>query len=210
MATSGVFVVLEGGDGSGKSTQASRLVARLRESGREVIATREPGATDVGAAIRSLVLGGGDLDPRTEALLIAADRAEHVTSVVRPALARGAVVVSDRHVPSSLAYQGVARGLGVDEIARLSAWATDGLIPDLVIVLDVPAEVATRRRSAPEDRMEREPDSFRAAVNQAYRDLAVRFGWTLLDGAAPVEDVAEQVWKAVHAMLGSPEGQPPP
>lgn len=201
MATSGVFVVLEGGDGSGKSTQAARLVARLRELGREVMVTREPGATEVGAAIRSLVLGGGDLDPRTEALLIAADRAEHVAEVIRPALERGAVVVSDRFVPSSLAYQGVARGLGIDEIARLSDWATGGLQPDLVIVLDVAPAEAAARRAGPEDRMEREPDSFRAQVNQAYRDLSGRFGWTLLDGSAPEDVVAEHVWAAVAPLI---------
>jgi dTMP kinase len=201
MATSGVFVVLEGGDGSGKSTQAQLLVSRLRDLGREVVATREPGATEAGAVIRSLVLGGGDLDPRAEALLIAADRAEHVAEVIRPALDRGAVVVSDRYIPSSLAYQGVARGLGVDEIARLSAWATGELTPDLVVILDVAADEAAARRAGPEDRMEREPDSFRSAVNQAYRDLAVRFGWTTVDGSAPVEVVAEQVWAAVRPLV---------
>ena len=201
MAPSGLFIVLEGGDGSGKSTQVKRLLAQLRESGREVVATREPGATEVGAGIRSLVLGGGDIDARTEALLIAADRAEHVARVIRPALERSAVVVSDRHVPSSLAYQGVARGLGVEEIARLSEWATGGLTPDLVVVLDVPAEVASRRRAGPEDRMEREPAEFRAMVNQAYRDLADRFGWTLLDGTGPVEEVAGQVWALVRPLV---------
>jgi dTMP kinase len=147
MATNGVFVVLEGGDGSGKSTQATRLVARLRAAGREVVATREPGATELGAAIRSLVLGGGDMDSRTEALLIAADRAEHVAQVIRPALERGTVVVSDRFVPSSLAYQGVARALGVDDIARLSEWATGGLQPDLVVLLDVPPAVGPAPRT---------------------------------------------------------------
>ncbi len=201
MATRGVFVVLEGGDGCGKSTQARLLVSRLRDLGREVVATREPGATEAGAAIRSLVLGGGDLDPRAEALLIAADRAEHVAEVIRPALERGAVVVSDRYVPSSLAYQGVARGLGVDEIARLSDWATGGLAPDIVIVLDVPAREAAGRRAGPEDRMEREPDAFRVTVNQAYRDLAVRFGWTVVDGSAPVEEVAEEIWEAVRPLV---------
>ncbi|MEW6472687.1 MAG: dTMP kinase [Actinomycetota bacterium] len=201
MATRGIFVVLEGGDGSGKSTQAAGLIGRLRETGREVVATREPGATEVGAAIRSLVLGGGDLDARTEALLIAADRAEHVAAVIRPALERGAVVVSDRYVPSSLAYQGVARGLGVDEIARLSAWATGGLQPDIVVVLDVPSEVATLRRAGPEDRMEREPAEFRALVNKAYRDLADQFGWTVVDGTAPVDEVAEAIWGLVRPLL---------
>ena len=202
MATGrGVFVVLEGGDGCGKSTQAALLAARVRERGREVVATREPGATGVGKAIRALVLDGRDLDPRTEALLIAADRAEHVAEVIRPALARGAVVVSDRHVPSSLAYQGVARGLGVDEIAGLSAWATGGLVPDLVVVLDVDPVAAAGRRAGPEDRMEREPAEFRAAVNRAYRDLAGQFGWVVLDGGAPVDAVADQIWKLVQPLL---------
>jgi dTMP kinase len=165
------------------------------------VVTREPGGTDTGARIRALVLGGSALDPSTEALLIAADRAEHVAEVIRPALARGAVVVSDRYVPSSLAYQGVARGLGVDEIVRLSEWATRGLEPDLVIVLDVPADEAARRRAGPQDRIEREPDSFRAAVNEAYRDLAARFGWTVVNGAAPIDVVADQIWEAVRPLI---------
>jgi dTMP kinase len=201
MGASSVFIVLEGGDGCGKSTQARLLVARLQALGREVVVTREPGATEVGAAIRSLVLGGGDLDARTEALLIAADRAEHVARVIRPALERGAVVVSDRYVPSSLAYQGVARGLGVETVARLSAWATGGLEPDLVIVFDVDPATAGGRRAGPQDRMEREPDSFRASVLAAYRELAARYGWTVLDGSASVDAVAEQVWAAVERVL---------
>jgi len=201
MAGRPAFVVLEGGDGCGKSTQAEILATRLRSAGREVVRTREPGATEAGAGIRALVLGGGDLDPRAEALLIAADRAQHVAEVIRPALARGAVVVSDRYVPSSLAYQGVARGLGVEAIARLSEWSTGGLEPDLVIVLDVDPGEAARRRAGPQDRMEREPDSFRASVNGAYRDLAARFGWTLVDGSAPVGVVAEAVWAAVRPLV---------
>lgn len=201
MAAEGVFVVLEGGDGSGKSTQMALLVDRLRALGREVVTTREPGGTEVGAAIRALVLDGGALDPRTEALLIAADRAQHVFEVVRPALGRGAVVVSDRYVPSSLAYQGIARGLGVGEVARLSEWATGNLTPDLVVVLDVPAVEAAGRRAGPEDRMEREGESFRAAVNEAYRDLAARFGWTVVDGSAPAEQVARAVWAAVRPLV---------
>jgi dTMP kinase len=201
MSPRGVFVVLEGGDGSGKSTQAARLAARLQASGREVVVTREPGGTDIGARIRTLVLGGGTIDPATEALLIAADRAEHVAQVIRPALERGAVVVSDRFVPSSLAYQGVARGLGVEEIARLSEWATGGLQPDLVVVLDVPAEEAVRRREGPQDRMEREPAEFRVLVNEAYRDLADQYGWTVVDGSSPVEVVAEQLWKVVRPLV---------
>jgi dTMP kinase len=192
--------VLEGVDGSGKSTQAARLADRFRSDGREVVTTREPGATPAGAAIRAVVLGGGPLDARAEALLIAADRAEHVARVVRPALERGAVVVSDRYVPSSLAYQGVARGLGVDEVERLSAWATGDLRPDVVVVLDVTPEVAAARRSGPGDRIEREDDRFRHAVRQAYLDLASRYGWVVVDGSRPSDEVSEAVWAAVQAV----------
>ncbi|MGH9037245.1 MAG: dTMP kinase [Acidimicrobiia bacterium] len=193
-------MVLEGGDGCGKSTQVARLAERFRGEGREVVITREPGATPAGAAIRAVVLGDGPLDARTEALLIAADRAEHAAVVVRPALERGAVVVSDRYVPSSLAYQGVARGLGVDEVERLSAWATGGLAPDVVVVLDVTPEVAAKRRSGPGDRIEAEDDRFRHAVRQAYLDLASRYGWVVVDGTRPPDEVSDAVWAAVQAV----------
>ncbi len=198
--TPGRFIVLEGGDGCGKSTQARLLAGRLRREGREVIETREPGATPAGAAIRAVVLGDGPLDARTEALLVAADRAEHAARIVRPALERGAVVVSDRYVPSSLAYQGVARRLGVDEIERLSDWATGGLQPDLVIVLDVDPEAAASRRTGPRDRMEREDRDFRQAVRQAYVDLASRYGWVVVDGSRSVDEVSDAVWAAVRGI----------
>ncbi len=196
-----LFVVLEGVDGCGKSTQVARLAARFRDRGQEVVTTREPGATPAGAAIRTVVLGGAPIDARTEALLIAADRAEHTATVLRPALERGAVVVSDRYVPSSLAYQGVARGLGVEQIDRLSAWATGGLEPDVVVVLDVTTEVGASRRAAPQDRMEREDSTFRDAVRHAYLDLAPRYGWVVVDGSAPVDEVSEAVWAAVQAAV---------
>ena len=201
--TTGRFVVLEGVDGCGKSTQAARLAERLRAEGRDVVVTREPGATPAGAAIRAVVLGDAPIDARTEALLVAADRAEHVAEVVRPALARGAVVVSDRHTPSSLAYQGVARGLGVEAVDRLSAWATGGLRPDAVVVLDVGADVAAARRAGPRDRLEREPARFQDDVRRAYRELAGRFGWVVVDGSRPVDEVAADVWAAVEPLLGS-------
>lgn len=196
-----LFVVLEGVDGGGKSTQVARLAARLRDRGQEVVTTREPGATPAGAAIRAVVLGGEPIDARTEALLIAADRAEHAATVLRPALERGAVVVCDRYVPSSLAYQGVARGLGVEEIERLSAWATGGLEPDVVVVLDVTSEVGASRRAGPQDRMEREDSTFRDSVRHAYLDLAPRYGWVVVDGSAPVDEVSEAVWAAVQAAV---------
>jgi dTMP kinase len=195
-----LFVVLEGADGCGKTTQARLLMERLRAEGHEVVATREPGATPAGAVIRSLVLGDADISPWTEALLIAADRAEHVAKVIRPALAQGAVVVSDRYVPSSLAYQGVARGLGVGAVERLSAVATDGLEPDIVVVFDVGPDVAATRMAATPDRLERE-SGFQEAVRQAYRDLAAPHGWHLLDGSAPVHQVADEVWKLVSELL---------
>ncbi len=201
-----LFVVLEGADGGGKSTQARILVERLRAEGHDVVATREPGATPAGAVIRSLVLGEADIDPRTEALLIAADRAEHVAKVIRPALGRGAVAVSDRYVPSSLAYQGVGRGLGVEAVGRLSVWATGGLEPDLVVVFDVGPEVAALRMAATPDRLEREP-GFQEDVRRAYRELAAAHGWPVLDGSAPLDVVAAQVWRLVSELLAGTRNQ---
>lgn len=195
------FVVLEGGDACGKSTQVARLVARLHREGIDVIETFEPGATPAGQRIRSLVLDGDEpLAARAEALLMAADRAQHVAEVVRPALARGTWVVSDRYVPSSLAYQGGGRELGVEELERFSEWATDGLTPDLVIVLDVPDAVAAARRSVT-DRMERETEAFHARVRDAYRGLAGSRGWILVDGSGDVDAVAEKVWAVISERL---------
>jgi dTMP kinase len=196
----GRFVVLEGGDACGKSTQVARLVERLRVK-HEVVETFEPGATAAGRRIRTLVLDGDEpLAPGAEALLMAADRSQHVAEVVRPALARGAWVVSDRYVPSSLAYQGVARGLGVDAIEQVNVWATDGLDPDLVVVLDVSDEVAAARQSGG-DRMEREAEAFHAEVRAAYRQLAGPRGWVIVDGSGDVDTVAAKVWAVVEERL---------
>jgi dTMP kinase len=201
--TSGRFIVLEGGEASGKSTQVERLAARLRTSGRDVIATFEPGATAVGARLRALLLEGPDtVEPMAEALLLAADRAQHVGEVVRPALARGADVVTDRYVASSLAYQGLARGLGEGVVEALNRVATRGLEPDIVIVLDVSDEVATRRRPDASDRMEREGSRFHASVREAYRKLAADRGWALVDGTSDVDTVADRVWAVVEDRLG--------
>ena len=197
------FVVLEGGDGSGKSTQRDLLVAWLVERGIDVVATREPGGTELGLAVRGMLLDGDDLSARTEALLMAADRAQHVAEVIRPAVARGAWVVSDRHVPSSLVYQGVVRGLGVDEIASLSAFATDGLVPDVVVVLDVDDATAEARRSPGADRMEREGGVFHADVRRAYRELALECGWTVVDGGGSAELVADRVRAVIQPFLAS-------
>ncbi|MEV1287769.1 dTMP kinase [Micromonospora sp. NPDC049679] len=191
----GVFVVFEGGEGAGKSTQVNALAETLREQGHEVVVTREPGATDIGERIRGLVLGGaagGDgPSPRAEALLYAADRAHHVATVVRPALARGAVVISDRYVDSSLAYQGAGRTLPVDEVSWLSSWATGGLKPDLVVLLDVDPTVGLTRaasRGGGVDRLESESVAFHERVRYAFLDLAAADPkrYLVLDAAQPV------------------------
>ena len=173
MTARGVFITFEGGDGSGKSTQIQSVRGWFESRGREVIVTREPGGTELGTEIRRLVQNGPeDVDARTEALLYAADRAYHVATVIRPALERGAVVLGDRYIDSSLAYQGAARSLGVDEIASLSAWATQGLYPSLTFLLDLPPEVGARRRTDAPDRMERESMDFHERVRHQYLRLA--------------------------------------
>ena len=173
MAARGMFITFEGGDGSGKSTQIQSVRGWFESRGREVIVTREPGGTELGTEIRRLVQNGPeDVDARTEALLYAADRAYHVATVIGPALERGAVVLGDRYIDSSLAYQGAARSLGVDEIASLSAWATQGLYPSLTFLLDLPPEVGARRRTDAPDRMERESMDFHERVRHEYLRLA--------------------------------------
>jgi dTMP kinase len=199
----GHFIVLEGGDASGKSTQSRLLAARLRSLGHEVVESFEPGATEAGGEIRSIILdGSAEVQPITEAFLLAADRAQEVAEVIRPALARGADVVSDRYVPSSLAYQGVGRGVGIDEVEQLNRLATGGLDPDLVVVLDVDDTAASSRRDGPGDRLERAGDEFHASVRDAYRSLARDRGWALVDGNAGVDEVGDRVWKVVRERFG--------
>ena len=142
----GIFITFEGGDGTGKSTQVRLLTEWLTEQGRAVVTTREPGGTEVGTALRDIVLHHrGEIDPRAEALLYAADRAQHIGTLVRPALERGDVVVQDRYIDSSVAYQGAGRVLDAAEIKRISLWATGDLIPDLTVLLDLPGDVARTR-----------------------------------------------------------------
>jgi dTMP kinase len=198
----GRFIVLEGGEGSGKSTQAARLAARLRETSADVVTTFEPGATARGAALRALLLDdAAPMDPRAELLLMAADRAQHVHEVVRPALDAGKVVVSDRFAPSTLVYQGVGRGLGVDAVRAVSDFATGGLVPDLVVVLDVDDAVAAQRRPVAGDRMERAGAEFHARVRAAYRELADAEGWVVVDGSDAIDSVAAAVWEVVAKLL---------
>jgi dTMP kinase len=198
----GGFVVLEGGDGSGKSTQARRLASSLRERGVTVCETFEPGATPAGAVIRELLLHhAAPIAATTEALLMAADRAQHVTEQIEPALAAGQWVVCDRYQPSSLVYQGAVRGLGVDVVEELNRAATGRVAPHLVVVLDVPDAVAIARRASSADRLESEGDAFHAAVRAAYRSLATARGWTIVDGEGDVETVAARVWSHVEPLL---------
>lgn len=171
----GLFVTFEGGDGVGKTTQQALLGQWFAAHGHEVVRTREPGGTELGALLRGALLHGGAVDARTEALLFATDRAHHVHTVVRPALARGAMVVSDRYLDSSVAYQGAGRALGVDEVRDLSLWATGGLLPDLTILLDLDERTAGLRRAGEEpDRLENESASFHRRVREVFLELAAR------------------------------------
>ena len=196
-----MLVSFEGVDGSGKSTQAELLAAHLRAGGREVVLTREPGGTPLGESIRGLLLGGEAMAPWAEAALFAAARAELVAEVIGPALDRGAWVVCDRFVDSSLAYQGIARGLGLDEVLELNLPAVGGRLPDRTFVLLLDAAAASARLGPARDRIEREGDDFRARVNEAYAELARRFPERIvaLDASLPVDDVARAVQEDLKA-----------
>jgi dTMP kinase len=166
------------------------LAAWLQESRHDVVLTFEPGDTATGAQLRDVLLHGEDvLDARTELLLLLADRARHVAEVIGPALARGATVVSDRFSPSTLAYQGIGRGLGVEVVVALNEFATGGLEPDVVVVLDVRDPHVARNS----DRVERAGDDFHARVRDAYRELAPKYGWSIVDGTGSIEDVGARV-----------------
>jgi len=197
-----VFITFEGQDWSGKSTQAALLAERLRDRGREVVATREPGGTPLGESIRTLVLDGPEMSAWAEAGLFAAARAEHVAAVIRPALARGAAVVCDRYVDSSVVYQGIARGLGAERVLELNLAVTEGLLPDRTFVLDVDPETARARHSAGLDRIEREHDEFRRTVAEGFRRLAELFPErvVMLDGKLPAEEIAARVDDHLRAL----------
>jgi dTMP kinase len=202
----GLFITLEGGDGSGKSTQSAILVEWLTDAGRTVLVTREPGGTPLGEELREIVLHRrGDIAPRAEALLYAADRAHHVATTVRPALERGDIVVQDRYLDSSVAYQGAGRVLDGAEIRDLSLWATEGLLPDLTILLDLHEGDGRDRLSERTryDRLEAEADDFHARVRAGYLALADaepgRF--LVLDAREPVETIAAAIRNRVSALL---------
>jgi dTMP kinase len=196
-----VFVSFEGIDGSGKSTQADLLATTLRSEGRTVVSVREPGGTELGERIRELLLEGAAMSAWSEAALFAAARAELVEQVIAPALHDGAFVVCDRYVDSSLAYQGLARGLGVERVLELNLNATGGLLPErtFLVLLD-PEEAA--RRTGRSDRIEREGIELQRSVDRAYRELAERFPEriTTLDGARPVDEIAKEVRDGVRAL----------
>jgi dTMP kinase len=202
----GVFLAFEGGDGAGKSTQVGILARWLRLQSFDVVVTHEPGDSMIGNHVRDLVLNPAHagLSVRAEALLYAADRAQHVESVIRPALARGAVVVTDRYVDSSIAYQGAGRGIGVDAVRRLATFATEGLLPDLTVLLDVPVTVA-RQRYETVDRLEREPAEFHERVRQAFRDLAAATPkrYLVVDGTRPREEIAAHILDVVAPLVGA-------
>jgi dTMP kinase len=205
---SGTFVALEGGEGAGKSTQLALLEAWLCERGHEVVVTREPGATAAGARIRELLLDPtATLSPRAEAMLYAADRAQHVAQVVRPALERGAVVLTDRYVDSSLAYQGAGRELARDDVARLSRWATEGLRPDLVVLLDVDPVLGLRRAGDSPDRIEAESLEFHRRVREGFLELAAQDAgrYLVVAADAPVEQVHEAVRARLAALVPAPQ-----
>jgi len=204
---SGLFITFEGGDGSGKSTQSRLLVDRLTASGRTVVASREPGGTDLGLELRDIVLHRrGHIAPRAEALLYAADRAHNVATLVRPALERGDIVVQDRYLDSSVAYQGAGRVLDPNEVREVSLWATDGLLPDLTILLDLDEETGRARLDGARteyDRLEAEEHDFHARVRAGFLALAAaepeRF--FVLDATLPVAELARSIGDRVDSLL---------
>lgn len=204
----GLFITLEGGDGVGKTTNADLLEEWLTtERGQTVLRTREPGGTELGKSIRELLLHTpGHVDPKAEALLYAADRAQHVNTVIRPALQRGEVVLQDRYIDSSVAYQGAGRVLGADEVRSLSEWATDDLWPDLTILLDLDPAEGERRRQAVRtgyDRLEAEAADFHRRVRDGFLELAEaeRERFLVVDAAQPLEAIAVQIRERLAPLL---------
>ena len=200
----GLFIVFEGGEGAGKSTQSEALADYLIARGHQVVRTREPGGTPAAEAIRHVLLDPANtgLDDRAEALLFAASRGDHAARVIRPALERGDIVISDRFMDSSVAYQGVGRDLGVERVAELSLWATRGLRPDLTILLDVDPEVGLARVVGP-DRLESEPLEWHRRVRQGFLEIAAAEPdrYLVLDASRPAEDLAVEITVTVEGLV---------
>jgi dTMP kinase len=207
----GLFLAFEGGEGAGKTTQARLIAIWLREQGFEVVTTHEPGATKVGMRLRALLLdtAHAGMSPHAEALMYAADRAEHVASVIEPALARGAVVITDRYIDSSLAYQGTGRGLRAADIARLNSWATGGRTPDLTILLDMPPEAGLGRRVRSADRLEAEPPEFHRRVRAGFLALARAepSRYLVVDATRSVEEISREIKDRIREILPDPVPQ---
>lgn len=205
--TRGTFIAFEGGEGAGKSTQSTALADHLAGRGHAVTRTREPGGTPAAEAIRAVLLDPANtgLDDRAEALLFAAARGEHAARVIRPALERGDVVVCDRFMDSSVAYQGIARGLGRERVADLSLWATGGLRPDLAVLLDVDPSLGLARLEGP-DRLEAEPVEWHQRVREGFLAIAADDPehYLVLDGSRPAEDLAIEIAARVDELLGDP------
>jgi len=198
----GFFVVFEGGDGAGKSTQVKQLTEKLTKLKETVVITREPGGTELGKKIREILLDQNEFEvsPRMEALLFAADRSINMSQIIKPALEKGNVVIADRHIDSSIAYQGVGRGLGAQTIEEISRWATQEIIPDLTVLLDVDANTGQSRLET-KDRLDRESTDFHTKVNQAFRDLAKANPdrYIVIDATKPVEEISDLVFNAYKA-----------
>jgi dTMP kinase len=198
----GFFVVFEGGDGAGKSTQVKQLTEKLTKLKETVVITREPGGTELGKKIREILLDQNEFEvsPRMEALLFAADRSINMSQIIKPALEKGNVVIADRHIDSSIAYQGVGRGLGAQTIEEISRWATQEIIPDLTVLLDVDANTGQSRLQT-KDRLDRESTDFHTKVNQAFRDLAKANPdrYIVIDATKPVEEISDLVFNAYKA-----------
>jgi dTMP kinase len=198
----GFFVVFEGGDGAGKSTQVKQLTEKLTKLNETVVKTREPGGTELGKKIREILLDQNEFEvsPRMEALLFAADRSINMSQIIKPALEKGNVVIADRHIDSSIAYQGVGRGLGAQTIEEISRWATQEIVPDLTVLLDVDANTGQSRLQT-KDRLDRESTDFHTKVNQAFRDLAKANPdrYIVIDATKPVEEISDLVFNAYKA-----------
>lgn len=204
----GVFIAFEGGEGAGKTTQARLAAIWLRDHGYDVVTTHEPGATKIGMRLRAMLLDRDTtgLSDRAETLLYAADRADHIANVIRPAMERGAIVVSDRYVDSSLAYQGFGRQQPVEDIARVNAWATGGLVPDLTVLLEIPPEAGLRRLPAPADRIESEPRDFHERVRAGFRALAEADPdrYLVLDASRPQSELSREIQYRIREILPDP------
>ena len=198
------FIVFEGGDGSGKSTQVRSLMRRLRRRGVDVLRTREPGGTRLGQALRTLLKSGEPMTPISELMLFEAARAQLVQQVIKPFLAGGGVVIADRFTSSTMAYQGYGRGLDGELIERLNREATGGLEPDLTVLLDLPVEAALARKSnGSADNFDSAPMDFHRKIRRGYSAMAAANPerWLILDGQLPPEELGREIWTKVHALL---------